>query len=346
MKKIALLLVVLLGSGAIYYFRTLEGRNAPEPDAAYYSGNLELRRVNLSFRVGGKLSTFTVEEGARVSRGDRLAALDAEPLAAEVAIARASRDEARAVLECLENGARRQELEEAKALVREYEANLARATSEVARNEKLLQTRAVSESAYEISIETRDVFESRLARSREALSLLEEGTRREELDAARATLARAEATLQKAEIALQDATLVAPNDGILLTRVAEPGAIVALGQTVATLSLRDSVWAYVYLVERDLGRIAQGARAEIRTDSSSRVYEGRVGYISPEAEFTPKTVETKELRTNLVYRARIIVDDPDDGLRQGAPVDVKIEYVHAQGSNELETAPGAEESSR
>ena len=326
MKKIALLLVVLLGSGAIYYFRTLEGRNAPEPDAAYYSGNIELRRVNLSFRVGGKLSTFTVEEGARVSRGDRLAALDAEPLAAEVAIARASRDEARAVLERLENGARRQELEEAKALVREYEANLARATSEVARNEKLLQTRAVSESAYEISIETRDVFESRLARSREALSLLEEGTRREELDAARATLARAEATLQKAEIALQDATLVAPNDGILLTRVAEPGAIVALGQTVATLSLR--------------------ARAEIRTDSSSRVYEGRVGYISPEAEFTPKTVETKELRTNLVYRARIIVDDPDDGLRQGAPVDVKIEYGHAQGSNELETAPGAEESSR
>ena len=330
MKKIALLIVAAIAAATIYYWTTRDANGRDSNDAAYYSGNIELRRVNLSFRVGGKLATVDAEEGARVEQGELVATLEPEPLDAELAAAQAARDEARATLERLENGARRQERAEARALVQEYEANLARATSEVARNEKLRQTRAVSESAYETSIETRDVFQARLIRSREALSLLEEGTRREELELARATLARAEANVKKAQIARDDAALRAPNHGVLLTRVVEPGAIVAAGQTVATLSLRDSVWAYVYLVERDLGRIAQGARAEISTDSSSKVYVGSVGYISPEAEFTPKTVETKELRTNLVYRARIVVENPDDGLRQGMPVDVKIEYATEQ----------------
>ncbi|MBP5621753.1 MAG: HlyD family efflux transporter periplasmic adaptor subunit, partial [Thermoguttaceae bacterium] len=130
----------------------------------------------------------------------------------------------------------------------------------------------------------------------------------------------------------KDAVLTAPNDGVVLTRVAEPGAIVAAGQTIATLSARDVVWVYIFIEEPDLGKVAPGTPVEITTDSSEKTYVGHVGYVSPEAEFTPKTVETPNLRTNLVYRARIVVDAPDLGLRQGAPVDVKIPLRNDSGS--------------
>ena len=353
MKKILTIVgVVALGIGAAFLL-TRDSKNDEDAAFAFYSGNIEIRRVNLSFRVPGRLAEILLDEGDDAKQGDAIAILDRDLFQAELDAAQASleearaareqalatRDQTKATLERLENGARPQELEEARALVAEYEANLQRAESELQRDRKLLQTRAVSESAYETAVETVGVVRARLARSKEALSLLEEGTRREDLDAANAALAQAEAAVVKADaavekaasgavkaqISLDDATLRAPNDGIVLTRVAEPGAIVAAGQTVAVLSRRDEIWAYVYLEEADLGSIRPGAPAEISTDSSDKIYAGRVGSVSPEAEFTPKTVETKSLRANLVYRARILVDEPDDGLRQGAPVDVKIQ---------------------
>ncbi|MDD4073641.1 MAG: efflux RND transporter periplasmic adaptor subunit, partial [Desulfobacterales bacterium] len=134
------------------------------------------------------------------------------------------------------------------------------------------------------------------------------------------------ATIQRAQRQLADTRLTAPAGGILLTRAKEPGSIVAAGQTVAVVSLTDPVWVRAYVAEPDLGHIWPGMPAEIITDTRPDTpYQGHVGFISPEAEFTPKNVETPRLRTDLVYRFRVVADNPDQGLRQGMPVTVRID---------------------
>lgn len=142
-------------------------------------------------------------------------------------------------------------------------------------------------------------------------------------DEAKARKLRAEAQVASIATQLDDTELRTPSDGTILTRVREPGAIVAEGATVYSLALNNPVWVRAYIDEPNLGRIYSGQKARILTDSGS-TYEGRMGFISPQAEFTPKNVETKQLRTDLVYRLRLIVDNADNGLRQGMPVTVKI----------------------
>ena len=142
-------------------------------------------------------------------------------------------------------------------------------------------------------------------------------------DASLAKSESAKATIDKAQTRLDDTDIIAPNDGTVLTRVREIGAIVAEGQLVYTVALDNPVWVRTYVAEADLGKIYPGQEAVILTDSGGH-YKGKIGFISPQAEFTPKNVETKQLRTDLVYRLRVIIDQPDNGLRQGMPVTVKI----------------------
>lgn len=150
---------------------------------------------------------------------------------------------------------------------------------------------------------------------------------RDDAEAARdegvARVNTATARLRQAETRLRDTELIAPNDGIILTRVREPGAVVAVGEPVYSLALDNPVWVRTYVSEPRLGDVHPGQKALVLTDSGGR-YEGWIGFISPQAEFTPKTVETAELRTDLVYRLRVIVNAPDNGLRQGMPVTVHI----------------------
>lgn len=142
-------------------------------------------------------------------------------------------------------------------------------------------------------------------------------------DEAQAKVKSAGARLAQALTSLKDTEILAPDDGIILTRVREPGAVVASGETVYSLALDTPVWVRTYIDEPNLGNVFPGQRAIVHTDSG-REYEGHVGFISPQAEFTPKTVETAQLRSDLVYRLRVIVANPDKSLRQGMPVTVRI----------------------
>ena len=158
------------------------------------------------------------------------------------------------------------------------------------------------------------------------------GFRIEDIDAARAQLAEREAALQVAERQLADADLIAPGPGVVLSRVREVGAIVAAGETVFVLSLTDPVWVRSYVSEVDLGRVRPGMEVSVKIDTpGAPPLKGRIGFISTAAEFTPKTVETQELRTALVYRIRIIVHDAGDILRQGMPVTVSVRDVASSG---------------
>ncbi|HYG36697.1 MAG TPA: efflux RND transporter periplasmic adaptor subunit, partial [Clostridia bacterium] len=162
--------------------------------------------------------------------------------------------------------------------------------------------------------------------AREQLNLLEAGFRSEEKAQAKAELARAEAALARAELRVEDTVLKAPSDGVVLTRAQEPGAILQPGTTVLTVSLVKPVWVRAYIEEPNLGHIHPGMKVNIYTDTRpDRPYTGQIGYISPRAEFTPKNVETPQLRTSLVYRLRIVVENPDEGLRQGMPVTVRMQ---------------------
>jgi HlyD family secretion protein len=325
MKKaipIAIFALALAGAG-VWYARTR--LRSSDEGILQLHGNVDIREVNLGFRVSGRLQEVLRDEGDAVKAGETLARMDDEPYRRDVEESRGQVGSLRARLALLEAGNRPQEIAQARAQVREREVTAANAERLYKRQEQLFQNRTVSIQERDDAEANYREAEARLKSTREQLNLLESGFRVEEIAQAKGDVARAEATLASAELRVTDTTLKSPADGVILTRAQEPGAILQAGTTVLTVSLQQPVWVRAYIEERDLGRIHPGMKTEIHTDSHpDKAYSGRIGYISPRAEFTPKNVETTELRTSLVYRFRVVVDNADEGLRQGMPVTAKI----------------------
>ena len=143
-------------------------------------------------------------------------------------------------------------------------------------------------------------------------------------DIAIADLEYAKSSADMAQTSLNDTTLTAPTDGVVLIRILEPGTMISAGVPVYTISLNGKMWVRAYIKETELGRVKIGTKVKIYTDSENKIYNGHIGFISSTAEFTPKSIETASLRTDLVYRIRIIIDDADDYLKQGMPVTIKL----------------------
>ena len=328
MKKIVIVLFLLgFGIGAYLLWQHHQAVMLQEEhDTPTLYGHVEIRRVNLSFRVGGRIAEILFREGDRISKGEVIARLDREPFEDNLAVAVAQVQSATANYEKLQAGNRPQEIEQAKATVNQRAASLRVLEADFERARRLIAEQVISPQEYDTVIARRDEAIAAKKLAEETLNLLVEGFRQEDIAAGKALLSEANANLKRLQTTLDDTRLLSPSGGILLTRVEEPGAVVNPGQTIATLSLQDEVWVYVYIPEKMYGIIQTGMKAEIYTDSEpDKPYPGQVGYISPEAEFTPKTVQTTELRTNLVYRVRIIADtNPSGGLCQGMPVTVKL----------------------
>lgn len=239
---------------------------------------------------------------------------------------RAQRDQSTTNLAKMVAGNRPQEIAQAQALVAEHEATTANAKVALQRATQLLKTAAGSQKDYDDAVALIRQSEAQLTSARQALRLMNAGFRQEDIDLARAQLAEKEAAIQIAERQLRDAELLAPSTGVILSRVRERGAIANAGETVFVLSLTTPVWVRTYISEPDLGRIKPGMTVELRSDTpQGKLIKGRIGFISTTAEFTPKTVETRELRTALVYRIRVVADDPDGMLRQGMPMTVVVD---------------------
>lgn len=270
-KRIALILgIIVLVILALYYAFTT-WYSPPQRLTLY--GNVDIRDVNLSFRVSGRLSELTVDEGDDVHQGQLIARIDSAPYIREV--------------------------NSAKAAMSQQKAALAYAETVYAREKKLYGTGASSIDRYQNALTSRD--------------------------AAQASLEKAIADLSQSSLRLQDTYLYSPADGAVLTRAVEPGTMLAIGATVITVSLVNPVWVRAYISERELTKAKQGTRVTVYADSRpNNSFDGVIGFVSPTAEFTPKTVETTDLRTELVYRLRIIMHDPKHELRQGMPVTVKF----------------------
>ncbi len=299
-------------------------RPAPPADLVL-QGNVEIRQVNLGFKVAGRIRALDVDEGAVIAEGQRLATLDAIYFEDTIAQLKAQRDQQRANVAKMEGGNRREEIAQAEAAVAEREATVANATIVLQRAETLLKTATGTRKAYDDALAAHRQATAQLNSAQQGLILMKAGFRSEDIDAARAQLANSDAALQIARRQLADAELLAPNAGVILTRVREAGAIVNAGEAVLVLSLTTPVWIRTYVSEIDLGRVKPGQDVVIKIDTpGTEPMKGRIGFISTTAEFTPKTVETRELRTSLVYRMRIIADDPGGTLRQGMPVTASL----------------------
>jgi HlyD family secretion protein len=300
------------------------GLFGPREQGLTLYGNVDIREVDMAFRVPGRIATIAVDEGYKVRKGELLATLDTATLDAKIGQADAQVQQSKADLLKLQNGSRPQDIAQARARVDAAEASAANARADYERRKPLVGPGAISRELWVQTVANRDRTAAQLAELREALSLAIEGPRREDIAAAKAQVGASEAARRSAATDLGDAKLIAGLDATVVTRAREPGAIVQGGETVLTLSVTRPLRIRAYIAEPQLSRISPGMKVEVTADGNPRTYHGTIGYIAPRAEFTPKTVETEDLRTDLVYRLRIIITDPDDALRQGQPVTVSV----------------------
>lgn len=335
---VALLLAVAAGS--LVYFR-YHAVDDGVPGSLVLYGNVDIRQVDLAFNVDGRVEAMLAEEGDSVEAGQLLARLDDSRYQDAAAAARATAASYRAVVARLEAGTRSEEIEKARADVRAAEGTWKAAQAQVERQKALARDRFASQQALDDAIATEQAARGNLDSLRQVLALAVAGPRKEDIAEAKANLGTAEANLAVAEHRLADTSLEASTDGIVLTRIQEPGAVILANTPVYTVALADPLWVRTYVSEPDLARVYPGMKAEVATDAASgQVYQGWVGFISPTAEFTPKTVQTPDIRTSLVYRLRVYVHNPDGGLRQGMPVTVRLLEEDGEGAAKENAAAG------
>ena len=296
-----------------------------EQEAAQVYGNVDIREATLSFRVAGRLAEVNVDEGARIKAGDLLATLDQEPLLNALHSAEANVAALQARNAMLHQGYRQEEQQQARSQVAAAQAALTEAERQLVRLRALKPSGATTQTALDSALSRRDQAAAQLKVAQAESQKMHSGFRTQELAESDANLAQAHAALASAQLALTDARLKAPSDGIILTRAVEPGEMVQSGTPAFTLSLTTPVWVRAYVAEPQLGQFPAGQKVTLWSDSRpDQPYHGVVGFVSPNAEFTPKPVETRDLRTSLVYRIRVVVEDADARLRQGMPITVRI----------------------
>lgn len=291
-------------------------------------GNVDLRQIELPFNDSERIAEVLVDEGTEVKAGQVLARLDTARLLPRVAQAEARAAAQREVLRKLRNGARPEEVAQARAALAAAEAEALNARSQLQRLRSISDEsngRAISPQDLEAATAAARMSEAQAESSRKALELTLAGPRQEEIDQAKAQLDAAEAELTLLERQLTDAELVAPTDGVIRNRLMEPGELATPQRPVFAIAITTPKWVRAYLSEVELSRVALGTPARVTMDSAPDApLAGKVGFISSSAEFTPKTVQTEELRTSLVYEIRVFVDDPENRLRLGMPATVTI----------------------
>ncbi len=328
-RKVIVPIVLVAGAvvGGLYATGRLGNGETTETGLTLY-GNVDVRQVELGFRVAGRLAAMKFEEGQAVKAGEEMATLDKRAYEDQLRTAEAQIAVHQATLDKLLAGSRPAEVARARATVQEARAMKDNADTELARTKKLVEGHAIPGASLDTALTASRRADARLAAARETFRLVAQGARVEDVAGARAMLEVAKANVESAKTALADTRLIAPSDGVVTSRVHEPGAIVSPNNIVYVLALTHSVWVRAYVSEVDLGKVAPGTPVTVESDSSpGHPYKGHVGFVSPTAEFTPKSIETAELRTALVYRLRVIVDEvagTRGGLQQGMPVTVRV----------------------
>jgi HlyD family secretion protein len=319
---IAVVMVAGLAAGLVWWLN--RGDRGPRDLVIY--GNVDLRQVQVSFNNSDRVAVVLVQEGDRVREGQVLARLDTRRLEPQLAEAEAQAAAQRQVVQRLRTGTRPEEIAQARANVEAAKADAANAQIQYERIKTAAEMsggRAVRQQDVDSARTALQVAEAKLAVNQRALELAITGPRKEEIAEAEARLKANEAHVALLRQQLVDAQLLAPVNAVVRTRVLEPGEMASPQRPVFSLAITDPKWIRAYVSEPDLGKVQEGMAAGIAVDSfPTRRFEGWLGFISPVAEFTPKAVQTEELRTSLVYEVRVFVKDPSDELRLGMPATV------------------------
>ncbi|MEQ4701542.1 secretion protein HlyD [Providencia rettgeri] len=318
---VVFIILILIGAaiGGYYYYQSQQDK------ILTLYGNVDVRTVNLGFRVSGKLKSLSVDEGAKIIAGEQLGLLDDAPYINALNKAKGVRDSAKAQLALKESGYRTQEVAQVEAEVAQKQAAWQYADNFYKRQQGLAASRVISANDLDNAKNNRNQAFAALQAAQDKLNQYQSGFRQEEIAAARGEWLQAEAAVAQAELDLQDTVLTAPSSGTILTRAIEPGTIIGAGNTVFSVTLTNPVWVRAYVSEPHLGDAIPGREVLLYTDSRpNQPYHGTIGFVSPTAEFTPKSVQTPDLRTDLVYRLRIVVNDANDALRQGMPVTIQF----------------------
>jgi HlyD family secretion protein len=327
---IVLVSAVILG---VRWFLQAEGNQSASELKIY--GNIDIRKADLAFNEQERIVQVLVEEGDRVTTGQVLARLQTNRLEAQIREIEAKIAAQQEVVKRFEAGTRPQEIEQARAEVAAAKATVRNSMLNFERIGKTSGAGATSRQALDNARAQFDVDEAQLKVKEKALNLALEGPRKEDIAAAKNTLEALKASLYLLKIRLADMTLISPATGIIQNRILEPGEMASPTRPVLTLALTDPKWVRAYVPEPDLGRIKLGMKAKILSDSfPDQSFEGWIGFISPVAEFTPKSVETEDLRTKLVYEVRVFVHDSKDLLRLGMPVTVIVDHTASSGKSQ------------
>ena len=292
------------------------------------SGAVEAREVDLAFQVGGRITQLAVDEGDAVQIGQPVADLDPQDYQLALHNAAAQMEAAQAALAALQSGTRVQELRVAESRLSQSQADLDYAQAEFRRFAALVARKLATPEQMDRARLQQNVALAGVEQARQTLALLREGPRQEELDRATAELRARQAAVEITQRQRAYTALSSPVAGVVAVRLAEKGEVVAAGKPVLRIAEFGQPWIRAYLNETDLGRVRLGQAAEVRVDSlPGVVLSGRLAFIAPDAEFTPKTVETRALRVDLVYRVKIEVANPDGALKLGMPADVRLKVA-------------------
>ena len=325
-KRILPILLLAILAAAIYHFRfrAADGPDLNAPTLKIY-GTIDIRDLQLAFTEQERLTELLVEEGDRIERGQVVARQNSDKLLAAIGEIEAIIKAQEAVVAKLHAGNRPQEISQAEAEVDAAEVEKENARVSLERSSATSKAGASSRQNLDDAKSRYSVAEARLAVARKRLELLQDGFRDEDIAEAEHRLAAQRASLDFHKVRLAERTLVAPVSGTVQSRLLEPGEMAGPSRPVASLAVDTPKWVRAYLPEPLLGHVATGMAVEVISDSfPDRPVSGIVGFISPIAEFTPRTVQTEDLRTQLVYEARVVVDDPANSLRQGMPVTVLV----------------------
>jgi len=323
-KRILIAVLILAGllAGGIWLYWGIE---KSDHHILHLSGHIEATETDLGFKVPGKIASIYFQEGQEVKAGQVVATLEDHDLQEEVKQAQARLETARANLAKLESGYRPQEVREARAAVAQAEADYDEKAKDFSRMQNLFERKTVSAQTRDKAEAAYLMAKEALRRAKETYDLRKSGYRQEDIEAARADFRQAQAALQLARTRLGYATITSPVNAVVLARPVEPGHVAAVGATVLTLGDLDHAYFEGYIPETDLARVRYGQRAEVTTDTyPGKRYPAWVSFISSQAEFTPKSVETFKERVTLVYRTKIRVENKNHELKPGMPAEAYI----------------------
>jgi HlyD family secretion protein len=299
--------------------------NDKEKNFIEATGNIETINVTVSSKVNGEVISVLKDEGDKVQSGDTIMIIDSSVYEIKLHEAEASLLSAEAQLELAKTGARKEDIQQAEQMLKQAEVNFQSAENDKIRFENLYQSKSVSKKQYVDAVARYELMLAQLNSAKENLRKIQSIIRPEELKQAKANYDRIKANVELIKKNLNDCYVTSPIDGIIVKRFVEKGETVTNLSSLFRVSNLYQVELLVYVNEQDLGKVKLGQQVDITIDAfPNKIYEGKIIYISPEAEFTPKNIQTKEERTKLVFAVKVRIDNPNLELKAGLPADARI----------------------